>query len=163
MQRFSKQRLLPAALVGLLTLGALGGCRGADDGAPAENVEPALRVGIKFDQPGMGLMTDGHPTGLDVDVAAYIAWKLGYSPYQIEWVEAPSPQREQLLIDGVVDMVIATFTIRESNYGVIDYAGPYLIAGQDILVRTGETSIGSVDDLAGHTVCSVAGTSSIQR
>ncbi|MCL2595922.1 MAG: glutamate ABC transporter substrate-binding protein [Promicromonosporaceae bacterium] len=139
----------------------LAGCGSADD---LPHTAGAIRVGIKFDQPGIGLMdAEHHPTGLDVDVAAYIAWKLGYSPYEIEWVEAVSPQRERLLMAGEVDFIVATYTILDERLPLVDFAGPYFVAGQDLLVRAGDTSIASVDDLRGKSVCSASGTSSIER
>ena len=54
-----------------------------------------LVIGIKFDQPGLGLKNpDGTFTGFDVDVANYVAKELGYDPDKIEFKESPSAQRE---------------------------------------------------------------------
>ena len=50
-----------------------------------------IRIGIKFDQPGLGFKKSGTYVGFDVDVAKYVAKKLGYSEDQIIWKEAPSP------------------------------------------------------------------------
>lgn len=49
-----------------------------------------IRVGIKFDQPGLGFKKAGTYVGFDVDVATYIAGKMGYSADDIVWKEAPS-------------------------------------------------------------------------
>ena len=55
-------------------------------------------------------------------------------------------------------MVVATYTINDKRDEVIDFAGPYFLAGQDILVAKGNPEgIEGPDDLAGKTVCSVAG------
>ena len=59
----------------------------------------AVKVGIKFDQPGMGLKEGTTYTGFDVDVANYIAKELNYTP---SFVEAVSAQRETLLETGQV-------------------------------------------------------------
>jgi len=149
------------ALTAVAVAALLGACGSSGD--VDTSVEPTIRIGIKFDQPGVGYMVDGHPTGFDVDVATYIAYKLGHSPYAIEWVEAVSPQRERLLADGEVDMIVATYTILDERLPLIDFAGPYIVAGQDLMVLADDTTIASVDDLAGHTVCSANGTISIQR
>lgn len=123
-----------------------------------------LRVGIAFQQPGLGHMEpDGTPTGFDVDVAAYIAWKLGYSPYEIEWEEVPYSIREQKLIDGELDMIVAAYTITEERAEHIDFAGPYIVTGQDILVLADNTTVAGVEGLAGLRVCSAADTTSIAR
>ncbi len=63
-----------------------------------------IRIGIKFDQPGLGFKKSGTYVGFDVDVAKYVAKKLGYSEDEIVWKEAPSKQREAMLQNGDVDM-----------------------------------------------------------
>ena len=154
------RRTLASALVLLGVLGTLAGCT-ADD--PAEEVTPTLRVGIHFSQPGIGLMQDGVPRGFDVDVAAYVAWKLGHSPYAIEWVEAVYEHRDRMLADGEVDLLVATYSITAERDELVDFAGPYLVAGQDLLVRADETAIAGVEDLAGRAVCAVVDTTTIDR
>ena len=47
-----------------------------------------IRIGIKFDQPGLGFKKNGTYVGFDVDVAKYVAKKLGYSEDEIVWKEA---------------------------------------------------------------------------
>ncbi len=126
----------------------------------AEIVEAGtLKVGTKFDQPLFGLKNlEGDPEGFDVEVAKIIAAALGLSEDQIEFTETVSANREPFLEQGQVDMVVATYTINDKRDEVIDFAGPYFLAGQDILVAKGNPEgIGGPDDLAGKTVCSVAG------
>jgi len=68
-----------------------------------------IAIGIKFDQPGLGLMgPGGKPAGFDVDVATYVAKYLGYAPEDITWVQALSSDREKLIEDGKVDFVVAS-------------------------------------------------------
>ena len=55
----------------------------------ADDADGKIRIGIKFDQPGLGFKKSGTYVGFDVDVAKYIAKKLGYSEDQIVWKEAP--------------------------------------------------------------------------
>ena len=118
-----------------------------------------LRIGVKFDQPGLGLLEEGDetPSGFDIDVAAYVAWKLGYSPYDIEWVEARSPFREILLDSHEVDMIVASYWWSQERADVVDFAGPYLIVGQDLLVRSDNLEVDGVEDLLGKRVCGVTG------
>jgi glutamate transport system substrate-binding protein len=126
----------------------------------AEIVEAGtLKVGTKFDQPLFGLKNlEGEPEGFDVEVAKLIGAKLGLSEDQIEFTETVSANREPFLEQGQVDMVVATYTINDKRDQVIDFAGPYFLAGQDILVKAGNPDgIMGPDDLAGKTVCSVAG------
>ena len=62
-----------------------------------------IRIGIKFDQPGLGFKKSGTYVGFDVDVAKYIAKKLGYFEDEIIWKEAPSKQREAMIQNGEYD------------------------------------------------------------
>ena len=81
------RRIGAAAAAVSLALG-LSAC-GSDDGGDGGN---QLKVGIKFDQPGLGLKEGNEYTGFDVDVARYIAEKLGTAEDDIEWIQAPSAQ-----------------------------------------------------------------------
>ena len=127
---------------------------GADDEAGK------IRIGIKFDQPGLGFKKSGTYVGFDVDVAKYIAKSLGYSEDQIIWKEAPSKQREAMLQNGDVDMILASYSITDDRKRVVSFAGPYFVAGQDLLVRKGETGINGPQDLNGKRLCSVTGSTS---
>lgn len=122
-----------------------------------------IRIGIKFDQPGLGYQEGSEYTGFDVDVATYVAESLGYTPDQIEWVSAPSAQRENLLQTGQVDMIFATYSITDDRDEVVDFAGPYYVAGQDLLVRADDDSITGPEDLNGKNLCSVTGSTSAER
>lgn len=119
-----------------------------------------LRVGIKFDQPGLGFKKSGTYVGFDVDVAKYVAKKLGYSEDEIIWKEAPSKQREAMLQNGDVDIIIATYSITDERKKAVSFAGPYFVAGQDLLVRKGDDSIKGPEDLNGKRLCSVTGSTS---
>jgi glutamate transport system substrate-binding protein len=118
----------------------------------------SMKVGTKFDQPGFGLKgLDGKPAGFDVEIAKIIAGKLGLTADQIEWSESPSAVREQVIEQGTVDIVVATYTINDTRKQRISFAGPYYQAGQTIMVRTDESGISGPDSFkAGDKkVCSV--------
>ncbi len=135
---------------------------GGGDGG--EGGGDSLRIGIKFDQPGLGFREgDGDPTGFDVEVAKYVAGELGYEADQIEWVQTPSANRENALEGGEVDMILATYSITEERDERVDFAGPYFVAGQDLLVRADDTEITGPDALDGKNLCSVTGSTSAQK
>ena len=119
-----------------------------------------IRIGIKFDQPGLGFKKNGTYVGFDVDVAKYVAKKLGYSEDEIVWKESPSKQREAMLQNGDVDYIVASYSITDERKKVVDFAGPYFVAGQDLLVRKDETGIDGPKDLNGKRLCSMTGTTS---
>ena len=121
-----------------------------------------ITIGTKFDQPLFGQVdADGNPQGFDVEIGKLIASKLGIPETGIEFVETVSANREPYIESGQVDIVIATYTINDVRKEVVSFAGPYYVAGQDILVLDGNPDgIESVEDLAGKTVCSVTGSTS---
>jgi glutamate transport system substrate-binding protein len=145
-----------AAAALALSLSACGGGAGSTD---LSN----LKIGIKFDQPGLGLKEGEKYTGLDVDVATYVAGKLGTTPEKIQWIQAPSAQRETLIETGQVDLVLATYSITDARKEKVSFAGPYFVAGQDLLVRADDSSITGPDSLAGKKLCSVTGSTSAQN
>ena len=127
-------------------------------------------VGTKFDQKLFGLKNPrtGVIEGFDVEIAKLMAQgifggTLDEVTSKIEFVETVSKVREPSITDGKVDMVVATYTINDTRKQVVDFAGPYFLAGQDIMVRKDDTSIKSVADLNGKKVCSVQGSTSIKN
>src|SRR5699024_1630185 len=104
-----------------------------------------LRIGIKFDQPGLGLREGSEYTGFDVEIAKAVAAQLGVDEGNITWVEAPSAQRETLLETDQVDLIFATYSITDARKERVSFAGPYFIAGQGLLVRADETEITGKD------------------
>lgn len=123
-----------------------------------------ITVGIKYDQPGLGFREGNNPpTGFDVDVARAVLAEMGYEEDQIEWVESPTPQRENMLENGQVDMIFATYSITAERDERVDFAGPYFMAGQDILIRVDENDINTPEDLNGRNLCSVSGSTPAQN
>jgi glutamate transport system substrate-binding protein len=125
----------------------------------------SITVGTKYDQPGFGLLNpDGVPEGFDVEIAKIVAGELGIAPEDITWTETVSANREPFIQNGLVDIVVATYTINDTRKQVVDFAGPYYVAGQDIMVATGNPEgIQGPEDLAGKTVCSVEGSTPAQN
>jgi glutamate transport system substrate-binding protein len=166
--------LVGAALVLMLALAACGGDDDSGDsggqvnqgasfaeGTTMAKLKEAgtVKVGTKFDQPLFGLKNlEGKPEGFDVEIAKLIAGEMGIAPDKIEFIEAVSANREPFIEQGKVDFVVATYTINDKRKQVVDFAGPYYEAGQDIMVAKGNPEgIGGPDDLAGKKVCSVTG------
>jgi glutamate transport system substrate-binding protein len=165
--------LVGAALALMLALAACGG--GDDEGGGGQVNEGAsfaegttmarlkeagkVTVGTKFDQPLFGLKNlEGKPEGFDVEIAKLIAGEMGIAADSITWVETVSANREPFIQQGKVDFVVATYTINDKRKEVVDFAGPYYVAGQDIMVaKANPEGIKGPDDLAGKKVCSVTG------
>ncbi|ADI03501.1 serine/threonine protein kinase [Streptomyces bingchenggensis BCW-1] len=117
-----------------------------------------ITIGIKFDQPGLGFKTPaGRYSGFDVDVATYIAKALGHNPADIEWKETLSSDREAVLERGEVDFIVAAYAVTDAREKKVDFAGPYLEAHQDVLIRGDDTSVRTAQDLNGRRVCAPTG------
>lgn len=122
-------------------------------------------IGVKEDQPGLGYKdpTTGKYSGFDIEIARLIAAKLGFDEDKIEFKTVQSAGREAAITNGDVDYYVGTYTINDKRKALISFAGPYFVAGQDLLVRKDDTSITGKDTLKGKKVCSVTGSTPIQR
>jgi arginine deiminase len=150
--------------VAAVLTGALGLTAIVSSQFAAQASHNTIAIGIKFDQPGLGLMgKDGKPAGFDVDVATYVARYLGYSPDDIRWVQAPSSDREKLIQDGKVDLVVASYSMTAQREKLVTFAGPYFVAGQSVMVRSDNTDITGPATLDGKTVCAASGSTSGQE
>ncbi|MER8000973.1 glutamate ABC transporter substrate-binding protein [Streptomyces sp. NPDC095613] len=149
-----------AALVLSLTATACGGGSGSD----SDSDDGKITIGIKFDQPGLGLKKpDGTFAGFDVDVATYVAKELGYEAKDIEWKQTPSAERENMIANGDVKFVVASYSINDERKQKVDFAGPYFVAHQDLLVRANDNSITKAEDLNSKKLCSVTGSTPAQN
>jgi glutamate transport system substrate-binding protein len=150
-------RLVAGGLTALAVLSLLGGCAMGDSLLD----KPSLVIGVKPDQPGLGMKAGGRYTGFDVDVATYVAAKIG-KPIE-RFVDAPSARRETMLAGGEADLIFATYSITPSRKTKVAFAGPYYVAHQDTLVRAGESGVDNVRDLRGRRLCEVTGSNSWRR
>jgi glutamate transport system substrate-binding protein len=151
---------IAAGLALALPLAACGGDSGGDAGGETGSGGKVV-IGIKFDQPGLGLKEGDTYTGFDVQVANYVAKELGYT--EVEFKESPSAQRETLLQSGQVKMIFATYSITDDRKQKVSFAGPYFIAGQDLLVKADNSDITGPDSLNGKKLCSVTGSTSAKK
>ncbi len=157
-------RLIGAAVLTITLPLTATACSGGGSGGGSRDGNKIV-VGTKFDQPGLGLKKpDGTMTGFDVDVARYVAKELGYSEDQIEWKESPSAQRETLIENGQVKYIVATYSITDKRKEKVDFAGPYLLTGQSLLVAAANTDITGPESLQDNKkLCSVTGSTPAQR
>lgn len=153
--------------IGVMALAVVAtACGGGQETSVTESAaDGSLVVGIKFDQPGLGQRNpDGTFSGFDVRVAEYVADKLGVAPENIEFKESPSGQRETLIQNGEVDYIVGTYSITDERKEKVDFAGPYFVAGQSLLVRADNQNITGPESLRGGKIlCSVAGSTPAQH
>lgn len=126
-----------------------------------------LVVGVKYDQPGFGYLNPStkKPEGFDVEIADLIAQGIfggtkEQASSKIRFVEAVSKDRERLIQTHAVDVVIATYTINDERKQLVDFAGPYLIGSQDVMIRANDHAIKNLEDLSERKVCTAKGSTS---
>lgn len=171
-----------ATLVALVLMTACGGGRSTPVPAPPPLPAPSFApgstmatlqergkivVGVKYDQPGLGFLNPvtNEVEGFDVEVAKLVALAVfGGSPAdarsRLELKEARTPDREAMIESGVVDLVVASYTINDARRQRVDFAGPYLVAGQGVLVRLDDRAVDGPADLAGRRTCTARGSTS---
>lgn len=189
---FSRKSLSVVAIVAAATL-AMTGCGGGDStggdtpgggdaagltfdvakdvaltGSPTFDkikADGAIRIGVKEDQPGLGFLdaVTGERSGFDIEIARWMAASLGVAADKIEFKAIPSANRETALANGDVDLYVGTYSITDKRKKLVDFAGPYFITGQGLLVAKDNTDITSEKDLAGKQVCSATGSTPIQN
>ncbi len=157
--RLSPTRIIGAAILAVAVPLSSTACGGGSDSGDK------IVIGTKFDQPGLGQKNpDGTMSGFDVDVARYIAKELGYPQDKIEWKESPSAQREVLIDNDQVKFIVATYSITDARKQKVDFAGPYLLTGQSLLVKSDNTDINGPESLQNNKkLCSVSGSTPAQR
>jgi glutamate transport system substrate-binding protein len=160
-----------AATLGVLALALATAACGGDDSTGSGSSsgiigkaasDKKLTIGVKADQPGLGLQTGTTYTGFDIEIAKIVAKGLGVDESGITWKTTVSANREPYIQQGQVDIVVATYTINDDRKKVVDFAGPYYEAGQDLLVPATSTITGP-ESLAGKKVCSVSGSTPAKR
>ncbi len=184
--RFIRAKAVAAGLGLALSLAACGDAGDDDDGGEdvevqenaADEFDDGTRmkeladagtvvIGVKYDQPGLGFKgaTDDIPSGFDVEIAKLLVADLGIDPEDtsvVTYEETISDNREPFLEQGKVDLVLASYSITDERRAVVGQTGPYFLTGQQLLVPT-DSDVESIDDLAGQEVCSVTGSTSIDR
>jgi len=126
------------------------------DGTSKENIN----VGVLDGQDGWWLEENGTESGFDYDLANWIGRELCFEQVPVHLtVEERIPD----LVNGQVDLVIATFSMTDTRMADISFVGPYIINSQGILVRSDDTEITRVRDLSGATVCAERGSTSLDQ
>ncbi len=147
-----------AALCAAVLLAA-GAC--ATDDADSIVDKDILVIGVPEDYPLLSARDEnGELAGFEKDVAEYIAAELGAEP---EWQPIANAQRESHLREGRVDMVVAAYSITADRKQEIDFAGPYVLESFNVMVRAGDDSITTLQDLEGKTICDSQGSNVISR
>ncbi|MEZ5703487.1 MAG: transporter substrate-binding domain-containing protein [Burkholderiaceae bacterium] len=143
----TKRQFIAAGLaaLALTTVGAAHAQSALDDVMKAK----VIKIAIPTDFPPYGFVgTDLQPQGLDVEMAGYIASKLGV---KAELVPVTSANRIPYLQTKKADLVISTLGKNPERAKVIDFTAAYSPFFQAVFASK-TLSIKGFDDLAGKTV-----------
>lgn len=153
------RRLVALALMLALVV-AVGGCKKEPEepalepkiAPPVIATEGVLKAGVDLDYPPFAGTDDGKEAGIDVDVAAAIAERLGL---RLELVDVKQADMAQALNTGDVDIMLGATPITDAVLADVSSAGSYLIDGPAIFsVVATESAVATLtaDDLAGKRV-----------
>lgn len=155
---------LAAALVGVLALAACGG--DGDESARENTLDVILDrgvmiCGIKADTPGFGVLNpDGTAEGNDVEYCRALAAAIFGDKSKVEFKEATSANRFELLAAKEIDVLIRTTTwtaSRDADLNVA-FAPTTFYDGAGIMVKA-DAKVSSVTEMDGATICILDGTS----
>jgi polar amino acid transport system substrate-binding protein len=105
----------------------------------------------------------GQLEGFDIDIAKEMARAIfGDLEDRIQFRVVDASQRESVLQNGDVDLVVRTYSITCARKDKVDFSTVYFNANQKVLALKG-SDINSFAALSGKRVCAVSGTTSITK
>lgn len=142
------RRALTTVLLLLCGAMLLAGCERAAHGEKGKGL---LRVGVRSNVEDFSFQNQktGRYYGLEIDVARALAERLGYDG--VEYVPVNHQNREDVLVSGEADCVIACFTITEERRKRLDFSEPYYTDSLWVLVED-SSMIRTVRGLRGCTI-----------
>lgn len=118
-----------------------------------------VNIGWATDWPGWGYQPEPSvKSGFDFDLAGWLAEELCFRPTMVDVV---IDEREDRLVHGDVDLVIAAYSKTDERLRRISFAAPYAINEQGVLVRAGDERVTRIEDLDRKSICTIAGSTSL--
>ena len=159
--KYNKRLSSTAAVAATIVLAAgLAGCGGSDGDEGAEGgggLQDSYTVASDTSFVPFEFEEDGEYVGFDIDIINEIADRVGFD------IELETTNFDGIipgLQTGTFDISIAGITITDERAEVVDFTSPYYKSGLRIGVPVDNTTIHSVDDLAGLTIATRLGSTS---
>ena len=92
---------------------------------------------------------NGEVAGADIEIAKYIAEKLGV---EVEFINVAFDSISTYLINDEADLSLSAMTITDERKETLDFSDPYTTAQQYIIVLADNESVAVIDDLAGQNI-----------
>lgn len=134
--------------------------------SPTLRDKKRLRIGVRESVPLMGYRdpSTNERSGFEIELARAMAAELGFTEDKIEWVTVSTvPDRISALQNNRADMILANLSMTEEREKLVDFAGPYMLVPQAVMVRRDRTKpLETIADLRrpGVRVCTGTGSTS---
>lgn len=155
-------RPMYAALCSIGLLLATGGCDMVHTPPSASVSEgPVIAIAVANDVPGLGFEHEGRYSGFDVEVARYVAQKLGYAEKQIIFKPVSPSSAAQMLEDLKADLYVSPMpfipaSASEKQFGI---SNAYLVDPLALLVpKQLQDEFTDSASLTHRKICTVKGT-----
>ncbi len=151
---------LGALLLALSLVGALCGAALAGDTLVDVKKKGVLVAGVKDSLPPFGYVDQKSReiVGYDIDFCKEIAKRLGV---KLELKPVTSASRMPQLMEGNIDLIVATMTNTPERAKQIDFSDTYFLTGQKFLTKKG--TVKSLKDLEGKKIGTAKGSTSEQN
>ena len=91
----------------------------------------------------------GEPSGVDIDIAQYIADQIGV---ELEVLNVSFDSLTTYLVNDEADIVLAAMTITEERAETVNFSNSYTVSEQYIVVPEEDEATQSIEDLAGKAI-----------
>ena len=155
-----KMMMIALSAVMVLALAACGGGSGSSsdsEGGKLAAIQEKGKIVVCTDAawaPFEYIGEGGQPTGIDIEIAQYIADQLGV---ELEISNIAFDTIPTALVNGDADLALACITITDERKEQMAFTDPYTSV-QQYMVVTADSKIASMDDLAGKMIGTHLGT-----
>ena len=147
-----------ALVVGMMMAASLAGCGAKNESKTVGDIKKAGKLVMATDAawaPFEYIADTDTPVGSDIDLAQAIADQWGV---ELEIINTAFDTLPQYLDNGKADIVIAAMTITDERKEQMAFSDPYTVSTQYIIVNEADTSVKTIEDLAGKKVAVHLGT-----
>ncbi|MBR3330198.1 MAG: transporter substrate-binding domain-containing protein [Mogibacterium sp.] len=152
-----KMMMIALSAVMVLALAACGGGSSDSEGGKLAAIQEKGKIVVCTDAawaPFEYIGEGGQPTGIDIEIAQYIADQLGV---ELEVSNIAFDTIPTALVNGDADLALACITITDERKEQMAFTDPYTSV-QQYMVVTADSKIASMDDLAGKMIGTHLGT-----
>jgi polar amino acid transport system substrate-binding protein len=126
------------------------GCQSTTNTLQSVLCKGVLRIGIRTSYKGFGLQTAGELVGFEIDLARHIAEELGVKP---EFVPVTAADRIRKLIDGDIDMILATMAHTPDRAKVVSFIRPHYYASPTAVAGLKARDVSGLQDMELVSIC----------